>query len=58
MSELPSDLKPIRILIVDDHPIVRVGIAAILNAQPDMQVIGQAGTAAEAIQLFAKHAPT
>jgi len=42
----------IRILIVDDHPIMRVGIAAIINAQPDMQVVGQAGTCAEAVRLF------
>jgi len=42
----------IRVLIVDDHPIMRVGIAAIVNAQPDMNVVGQAGTAAEALRLF------
>jgi DNA-binding NarL/FixJ family response regulator len=44
--------EPIRILIVDDHPIMRVGIAAIINAQPGMQVVGQAGTAGEAVRLF------
>ena len=43
---------PIRILIVDDHPIMRVGIAAIINAQPRMQVVGQAGTAGEAVRIF------
>lgn len=57
MSELADDLKQIRILIVDDHPIMRVGIAAILNAQPDMLVVGQAGTAAEAISVFAAQRP-
>jgi len=31
------------ILIVDDHPIMRFGIAAIVNAQNDMEVVGQAG---------------
>jgi DNA-binding NarL/FixJ family response regulator len=52
-----TDSKPIRILIVDDHPIMRVGIAAILNAQADMQVIGQAGTAADAVRLFVAERP-
>ena len=42
----------IRILIVDDHPIMRVGIAAIINAQPGMQVVGQAGTASDAVRMF------
>lgn len=44
--------EAIRILIVDDHPIMRVGIAAIINARPRMQVVGQAGTAGEAVRLF------
>ena len=48
---------PIRILIVDDHPIMRVGIAAIINAQPDMKVVAQAGNAAEAIRMFAETQP-
>jgi DNA-binding NarL/FixJ family response regulator len=52
-----SEVIPIRILIVDDHPIMRVGIAAILNAQSGMQVIAQAGTAAEAVRMFATHRP-
>ncbi len=47
----------IRVLVVDDHPIVRVGIAAIINAQPDMTTVAQTGTAEEAIQLFEKHQP-
>jgi DNA-binding NarL/FixJ family response regulator len=54
MSDNP---QPIRILIVDDHPIMRVGIAAILNAQPDMQVVAQAGTATEAVRMFAAEKP-
>lgn len=47
----------IRILIVDDHPIMRVGIAAIINAQPDMKVVGQAGSAEEAMRLFLVEKP-
>jgi DNA-binding NarL/FixJ family response regulator len=46
-----------RILIVDDHPIMRFGIAAIVNAQPDMTVVGQAGTCKEAVQFFRETRP-
>lgn len=52
-----GEAQAIRILIVDDHPIMRVGIAAILNAQPDMRVVAQAGTAAEALRMFAAERP-
>lgn len=47
----------IKVLIVDDHPIVRVGIAAIINARADMTTVAHAGTAEEAIVLFEKHQP-
>lgn len=47
----------IKVLVVDDHPIVRVGIAAIINARPDMTTVAQAGTAEEAIHLFEQHLP-
>ena len=50
-------MRNIDVLICDDHPIMRVGIAAIIQAQPDMRVIGQAGTAAEAVQLYREHLP-
>ncbi len=47
----------IEVLICDDHPIMRVGIAAIIQAQPDMSVTGQAGTAKEAVRLFQQLLP-
>lgn len=46
-----------KILIVDDHPIMRIGIAAIINAREDMSVVAQAGTGEEAIALYEEHLP-
>lgn len=42
-------MTKIRILLVDDHDIVRLGLMTLLNDQPDMEVIGEASTAAEAV---------
>lgn len=41
---------PIRLLLCDDHPVVRDGLAAILSTQPDFAVIGEASTGTEAVQ--------
>ncbi|HEY0786449.1 MAG TPA: response regulator transcription factor [Acidobacteriaceae bacterium] len=58
MSSQPRpDKSGIRILVVDDHPLMRVGIAAIIEARDDMTVVGQAGTAEEAIELHHQHHP-
>jgi DNA-binding NarL/FixJ family response regulator len=47
----------IRVLVVDDHPITRFGIAAIIQATPDMTVVAQAGSGEEAVELYDKHLP-
>jgi len=47
----------IRVFSVDDHPLLREGIAALVNNQPDMVLIGQASTGSEAIQLFKEYLP-
>ena len=47
----------IRVFSVDDHPLLREGIAALVNNQPDMVLIAQASTGSEAIQLFKEYLP-
>src|ERR1039457_2555518 len=46
------DQNRIRILVVDDHAIVRKGLAAILDPEPDMEVVAAASTGKQAIELF------
>jgi DNA-binding NarL/FixJ family response regulator len=48
---------PIRVLCVDDHPLVRKGIASILANETDMQLVAEAGSGAEAVELFRLHQP-
>lgn len=47
----------IRVLVVDDHPIVRAGLGAIIGYQEDLELVGEAASAAEAIALFESGAP-
>jgi len=47
-------MKKIRILIADDHPIVREGYKKILMSQPDMDVTGEAGNGQEVLDLIQK----
>jgi DNA-binding NarL/FixJ family response regulator len=49
--------KQIRVLSVDELPLMREGIATVINAKPDMQVVAHASSAIEAIQCFREHRP-
>ena len=50
-------MKKIRVGLVDDHEIVRLGLMTLINDQPEMQVVGEAGTAAEALQMVERTRP-
>ncbi len=49
--------EKIRVLCVDDHPLVRKGIASILSNESDMQLVGEAGSGREAVDLFRQQQP-
>lgn len=49
--------EPIKVLIVDDHAVVRRGVRAFLETQPDIIVVGEAGSGEEALRIVAKHIP-
>jgi DNA-binding NarL/FixJ family response regulator len=50
-------MSVIRILVVDDHPIMRVGIVALIASLAEMQVVAQAGNGEEAIERYLQHRP-
>ena len=54
---MSGDAKPIRILAADDHALLRHGIASLVNAEPDMELVAQASTGREAVEQFQLHRP-
>jgi DNA-binding NarL/FixJ family response regulator len=54
---MTSDVRKIRILTVDDHALLRKGIAALINAEPDLTLVAEASNGLEAIAEFKEHRP-
>jgi DNA-binding NarL/FixJ family response regulator len=52
-----SEPEPIRVLLVDDHAVVRSGLSAFLLAYDDLELVGEAGNGEEAVQQCEQHAP-
>ena len=52
-----KSLLPISVLCVDDHPLMREGIAAIISAEPGMKIVAEASTGREALQAYREHKP-
>ena len=50
-------MKKIRVILVDDHALVRLGLMTLINDQPDMTIVGEAGTGAEAVRLVERLKP-
>jgi DNA-binding NarL/FixJ family response regulator len=56
-ADLTVSIPKLRVILADDHPVVRDGLAAIINQQPDMQVVAEAADGEEAIALFQREQP-
>ena len=52
-----STPRPIRILIVDDHPLIQDGIAALIAGKKDLELVAQASNGTEGVEQFRKHRP-
>lgn len=56
-ADSPSAVTPLTLLLVDDHTILREGLRSLLELQPDLRVVGEAGTFDEAVELAARLQP-
>ena len=56
-SSIPERAKKISVLIADDHPVFRLGLAAILNSENDIEIVAEAADGEEVCQLYDQHSP-
>jgi DNA-binding NarL/FixJ family response regulator len=54
---MSTDIRQIRILTVDDHPLFREGISSLIEPEPDMTIVAEASSGCGAIEMFRKHRP-
>src|SRR5688572_27119190 len=54
---MSTGLEPIRILVVDDHPLMRDGFAALIRQRTDMRLVGEAANGQQAVEMFRQHRP-
>ena len=57
MTETTPDPRPIRVLLVDDHTVVRRGLRLAFDLEPDLEVVGEAANGQEAVERVAELAP-
>ena len=57
MTGGPPPERPVRVLVADDHPVVRAGLVAMLSAEPGLEVVGEAASGDETVLLAARHRP-
>ena len=54
---MPTEAPPAGVLVVDDHALLRTGVANIINQEPDLRVVGEAGNGVEALEAYERHRP-
>jgi len=57
LSPNPARTRKITLMLIEDHPIMRLGVAALVSTFPDFEVVAQTGLGEEAIELHRKHLP-
>jgi DNA-binding NarL/FixJ family response regulator len=57
IQEPPASTRRVRVMLVDDHPILRAGVATLLHAEPDLDVVGEAADGAHAVRMAKELSP-
>lgn len=58
MPAFSPDTRPIRLMVVDDHPLVREGMAGLVHSHADIQLVAEAADGREAVELYRTHRPS